>query len=135
MRAEAYQRSDPARCCMRGPGAPSIINCGSEATLVAKKKSGPCPLQAVPSFNSFESKVAVMAFCSPGELDLVSSMSCVAVSLSTAKAREQNRLSAIPIARARLHMAQHYTRVERLRREEIDEQAKEAISNVSRYFP
>jgi hypothetical protein len=32
-------------------------------------------------------------------------------------------------------MAQHYTRVEDLRREEIDEQAMEAISNVGRHFP
>jgi hypothetical protein len=31
-------------------------------------------------------------------------------------------------------MAQHYTRVEHLRREEIGEQAMEAISSSSRYF-
>src|SRR5208283_396999 len=48
------------------------------AASVAKKKSGPRPAQAVLSLNTFASKLAVIASCSPGLLDLARSMSCVA---------------------------------------------------------
>src|SRR5262245_48324793 len=82
MRADAYQRFEPASGCIVGPAESSIINCGLLATSNAKKKSGPRPTQAVPSCKSFASKVVVIASCNLGPAVLVSSTSCVAFILS-----------------------------------------------------
>src|SRR5215831_6037481 len=86
MRAGVYQRSDPENCCIWGPGEPSITSWGFGWLWTAKKKSGPWPAQAVPSFRSLASKVEGMASRKLGLADFASSMSSVAVSLSAAGA-------------------------------------------------
>ena len=48
---------------------------GCEGACVAKKKSGPWPAQAVPSFRSLASKVAVIASRRPALLDFARSIS------------------------------------------------------------
>src|SRR4051812_20872381 len=66
MRAGAYQRLVPASAVIAGPEASSMNNSGFAAASVAKKKSVPCPTQAVPSFRSLASKVALIAEANPG---------------------------------------------------------------------
>ena len=62
MRAAAYQRSDADELLhLRSGSAVDVQRQVCEADSVAKKKSGPWPAQAVPSFKSLASKVAVMA--------------------------------------------------------------------------
>src|ERR1700730_3516692 len=57
---------------------------GCEGASMAKKKSGPRPTQAVPSFRSLALKVAVIASRRPARLDLASSINCGAVIFSAA---------------------------------------------------
>src|SRR5450755_3045011 len=102
MCAAAYQRSEPASGCIRGPGASSMKSEGCDGACVAKKKSGPWPAQAVPSLRSFVSKVLVTASRRPGLLDLARSINCGADIFSAAMAgiaRQSNR-------RASFHMAE-----------------------------
>src|SRR5258708_24126673 len=86
MPADVYHRSEPGRCCMGGHDSPSMISDGCDDASVAKKKSSPCPDQAVPSFKSFASKLAVIASRKPALFDLARSISWGAVILSAAKA-------------------------------------------------
>ena len=57
---------------------------GFEDDSTAKKKSGPRPIQAVPSFRFLASNVVVIASRSVGLADLARAMSCGAVDLSAA---------------------------------------------------
>src|SRR5580658_5749954 len=84
MCATAYQRSEPARACIFGPGASSIISDGCEAAFVAKKNSGPCPAHAVPALSSFASNVAEIAPRNSALFDFASSISRVAFDFSGA---------------------------------------------------
>src|SRR5450432_1916694 len=88
MRAAAYQRSEPDRCCICGPGVSSMTSSGCAVASVAKKKSGPRPAQAVPSFSSLASKLAVIASRRPPLLDLARSINCGADSFSAELAEE-----------------------------------------------
>src|SRR5271165_946676 len=85
MRLTAYQRLELASCCICGPGASSMKRAGFADDSMAKKKSGPRPIQAVPAFRSLASNVVVMASRSVGLGDLASAMSCGAVDLSAAR--------------------------------------------------
>ena len=86
MCAGAYQKSESARCCNGGPEALSITSEGWEGDWTAKKKSGPRPAQAVPSFRSLASKLAAIASCRPPMLDFARSISCRADFFSVANA-------------------------------------------------
>src|SRR5580704_13951411 len=105
MRAAAYQRSEPVRCCICDSAPSSMTRNGCVAASIAKKKSGPWPAQAVPSFRSLASKVAVIAFCRPEGLDFASSINCRADNLSTAypgATRQRERT-------VTFHMTRYYT--------------------------
>src|SRR5712692_6625794 len=100
MRAGAYQKSEPAKCCMGGPETPSITSDGWEGASTAKKKSGPRPAQAVPSLRSLASKLAEIASRRPPLLDLARSISCGADLFSAAKAeaiRQIDSNTSLPI--------------------------------------
>src|SRR5271154_5706570 len=84
MRPTAYQRLELASCCICGPGASSMKRAGFADDSMAKKKSGPRPVQAVPAFRSLASNVVAIASRSVGLADLASAMSCGAVDLSAA---------------------------------------------------
>ena len=86
MWGSGYQKSEPARCCIEGPGPPSIKSEGSEGACTAKKKSDPWPAHAVPSVRVLRSKVAVIASRRAALLDFARSISCVAELLSAANA-------------------------------------------------
>src|ERR1700730_15859247 len=107
MLAGVYHRSEPDRCCICGPEASSMTREGCEGASMAKKKSGPRPAQAVPSFRSLPLKVAVIASRRPAGLDLASAINCGAFIFSAAIAgasRQSDR-------RANLHMEQILYRV------------------------
>jgi hypothetical protein len=78
--------SEFANDFISGRGAASISSCGFDLDSTAKKKSGPRPAQAVPSFNSLASKVVVIASRNPGPGVFASSISWVAVDFSAASA-------------------------------------------------
>src|SRR5690242_4733244 len=86
MCADAYQKSESARCCIGVDEALSITSDGCEAACVAKKKSAPRPAQAVPSAKSLAVKVVAIASRKPELLDLARSISCGADLLSAADA-------------------------------------------------
>src|SRR6266849_9300347 len=92
MRAGAYQKSEPAKCCMGGPETPSITSDGWEGASTAKKKSGPRPAQAVPSLRSLASKLAEIASRRPALLDLARSISCWADFFSAANAEASRQI-------------------------------------------
>ena len=74
-------------CVIAGPAASSMISVGVEAASTAKKKSGPCPAQAVPSFRSLASKLASMLARSSGLCALASAINSGAPSFSAASPR------------------------------------------------
>src|ERR1700720_1098327 len=84
MRALAYHRSDLPSWRICGPGASSMKSAGLEVAWTAKKKSGPRPVQAMPLLMSFGSKVARMASCRSGLLEVAGALSCGAVDFSAA---------------------------------------------------
>src|SRR5262245_59880291 len=85
MRAAAYHRPEPASGCITGPAVSSMISCGLAVASTTKKKSGPRPAQAVPSFKSLASNVVVIASCSFALDAFVRSVSCAAFILSAAE--------------------------------------------------
>src|SRR6266852_1222621 len=92
MCAGAYQKSEPVRCCIDNPEAPSITSDGCEGDWTAKKKSGPRPAQAVPSIRSLASKLAVIASRRPALLDFARSISCGADLFSAANAEASRQI-------------------------------------------
>src|ERR1022692_2087872 len=79
---------------------------GFEGASLAKKKSGPRAIQAVPSFRSLASKLAVIASRRLGLFDLASSMSCVALDFSVATAGAISNRTRMPTSpnRGRRHI-------------------------------
>src|SRR5437868_8142614 len=71
---------------------PSMTSDGCEDASVAKKKSEPRLLQAVPSFKFLASKLAVMASRRPALLDLARSINCGAVNFSEANADTRRQI-------------------------------------------
>src|SRR5712692_2445587 len=103
MRALAYQRSEPANCCILGPAAASMTSAGFEGASVAKKKSAPRLIQALPSLRSLASKVAVIASRRFGLFALASSISSRAVDFSAARAGHGQALISKKVTNANIH--------------------------------
>ena len=107
MWAAAYQRSEPASCCICGPGTSSITSDGWACASVAKKKSEPRPAHAVPSLRSLASKLSAIALRRPALPDFARSINCGADIFSAAVARAVTQNN----TRAYFHIAQILYRV------------------------
>src|SRR6266498_1779736 len=79
MRATAYHRLVDDTLRISGPGVSSMNNPGFDAASVAKKKSGPCPSQALPEASLFESKLETIASRRLGLAEFAISMSSLRV--------------------------------------------------------
>src|SRR5215467_2862007 len=88
MCAATYQRSEPASGCICGPGTSSISSSGLDVACKAKKKSGPRPAHAVPSFKSLASKVDAIDSRKEGLADFANSISCFAFIFAGAEIQE-----------------------------------------------